>query len=1235
MSDSTTQLLARLNALLSGLSEYDRLDAVASSYIQMFDQDGDINLLEHAIAMYENAVASTPLEHPKRADVLTNLGIALQRRFEAIDTTADVDRAVVYLEQALSQLSMTDLRRTASLTNLGNALYRRSKSGSTLSGDDLDRAIKCLEESIDLSAPDAPNLPMRLNSLAVILQEQFYQTGSTRTLDRAIQVLEKAVSIDHPNRGMVINSFAAALQIRSKYPQHWGDLDHAIRQSQYACTIIPATEQLHRTSSMTLASSLIERYRRTGNREDLDTAIGIYTLVHENTAVGRDPQLLNSLGIVLQMRYELTRLPEDLARAILLQQEAAEMFKNISGRSGFAVCLASLSFTMYSNYERTGDIKDLNDAISKAREALLLLHPNHPGRCEVLNNLSTYLKKRFDHLASMEDLQEAERNIVEAISLIQHDHIDYPRYLAGHADCLVRQFERTGSVDNLDMAIDKFEIAATVVPQSHPDRGKIFLQYAGAFQRRYERTGSLESLDRSIAINRIAASSFPKNYVHGEAAYNNLAFALRRRFERTGSREDLNESIRMLKDLETTTDKEDPNRALHLCNLGIALQKRFEETKAIDDITESILSIEESIKLLELNNSSLSTAYSSLSISLESQYEATKDVKVLERAIEMSDKAVRCSPPDDVDRSTYLDVLGLSLEKMFAATGVEQYFQRAVSVFKEAMAVEASPPSIRLFAAQSAARLLADRDDLQAKIILSNAVDLLPLVSTRTLQDSDQLHNISRFAGMTSTAVALSLKCGDSPVDALQLLERGRGFIANIRHQMRSDISTLEEQHPGLALKFRTLRDQLDRPQSTFNSMVVSTNPAIRDLTRDYRLLSKEFDELLETIRTKTGMDQFLLAPSETEMKHLAKPGPIVIFNVDNLRSDAFLITRDRIWTIQLTSLTLDDLEKQVIRFLTAVQILYKSEYRKASREVDVVLKWMWNAIVGPVLKELGFEKPSSIDSQPLPRLWWVGSGLLNILPLHAAGYHYSSRNAIDHVISSYTPSLRALKYARERRKVVSQSEQQKVLLVGMPKTPDEADLPFVEDEIKMINALHPDLLISTLPEGSRTREEVMASILSCQIVHLACHGYSAPDPSQSMLLLEDWKTSPLKVLDLMSLNIRNTQLAFLSACHTASSRDPNLLDESINLTSAVQLAGFPSVIGTLWHVMDPDSAELARDVYAQMLTSGKQFDTRRSAEGLHHAVRKLKQKTRKTEGLASLGPHDPILWAPYIHVGD
>ena len=73
-------------------------------------------------------------------------------------------------------------------------------------------------------------------------------------------------------------------------------------------------------------------------------------------------------------------------------------------------------------------------------------------------------------------------------------------------------------------------------------------------------------------------------------------------------------------------------------------------------------------------------------------------------------------------------------------------------------------------------KLLIDAEQMvRAKRLLQTAVKLLPIISPRTLDQQDRLFNFSRFSGITSRAVSMTTQCGESPYNALQLLELGYG----------------------------------------------------------------------------------------------------------------------------------------------------------------------------------------------------------------------------------------------------------------------------------------------------------------------------------------------------------------------------------------------------------------------------------------------------------------------------
>jgi hypothetical protein len=175
----------------------------------------------------------------------------------------------------------------------------------------------------------------------------------------------------------------------------------------------------------------------------------------------------------------------------------------------------------------------------------------------------------------------------------------------------------------------------------------------------------------------------------------------------------------------------------------------------------------------------------------------------------------------------------------------------------------------------------------------------------------------------------------------------------------------------------------------------------------------------------------------------------------------------------------------------------------------------------------------------PWPRVWWATGGLLGLLPLHTAGYHSpvpdaEPRTVLDRVISSYTPTICALRYARQHTPPPAAGVPDaagQALIVAMPVTPGlpgQGRLPGVPAEIAMLRTLlnQPVLLTEPDPgpcapaddaaEHVPTRASVLARLPTAAIAHFACHGSSDPaDPPLSRLLLHDHDAAPLTVASL------------------------------------------------------------------------------------------------------------------------
>jgi CHAT domain-containing protein len=245
----------------------------------------------------------------------------------------------------------------------------------------------------------------------------------------------------------------------------------------------------------------------------------------------------------------------------------------------------------------------------------------------------------------------------------------------------------------------------------------------------------------------------------------------------------------------------------------------------------------------------------------------------------------------------------------------------------------------------------------------------------------------------------------------------------------------------------------------------------------------------------------------------------------------------------------------------------------------------------------------------------------MSFVPLHAAGDYDkpgSGSRVFDYVISSYTPTLTALLSSSPN----SLSSESRVLAVGQAHTPGQIPLPGTADELAKVQShIQNKAQYLQLVDDQATVEAVLDAMEEHDWVHLACHAYqSTQDPTKSGFFLHD------DILDLASISRRsfkNKGLAFLSACQTATG-DETLPDESIHLASGMLMAGYSSIIATMWSVHDEDAPLVADHVYGELMKERK-VGNGEAGKALHNAVAALREK---------VGEREFERWVPFIHVG-
>ena len=1144
-----------------------RADALRNDY----QRTGNIQLLQNVITLLREAVDATPPGHPQRPRYLTSLGSALRTRYERLGQLADLDQAITVGRELVAAIPAGQPGRPGCLSGLGSELQIRFGHSGQLA--DLDQAIT-LSRAVAATPANHPDRPETLSLLGIALRTRFERTGQQADLDRAITVGQEAVDVT--------------------------PVGHSARPG----------------SQSNLGNALWARFGRTGQPADLDQAITLFREVVAGTPAGQParPARLSNLGAALQARFGRTGQLADLDQAITLYREAVDATP--AGQPARSAMLSNLGAALRTRFERAGQPTDLDEAIAANRDAVdatSLGHPSRPGR---LSNLGNALHARFGRTGQPADLDEAITVDREAVAAIPVGHPDRPGRLSSLGNVLQARFGRTGQLADLDEAITLFRDAVNVAPADQPGRPMYLANLGGALQIRFGRSRRQADLDDAIAASREAVAATPPGHPDRPMMLSNLGAALQTRFERAGQPTDLDEAIAADHEAVAATPPGHPARPTMLSNLGGALWSQFGISGQLADVDRTITAVRE---------------------------------------------AIDATQADHPNRSKYLSNLGKALQTRFGHTGHRADLDQALEAFREGARVLTASPEQRVAAAQrwGQCALLAGNPG-SAVAGYTTAVELLPVMAWHGLDQPTREHHLREWAGLASDAAAAAV-AADHQARAVELLETGRSVLWTGASHLRQDLAALRDRAPDLTAVLERSRAILNEPSTTLihdpdtAGDVDQVQRVEQQMLEERRQAARDWDAAVDQIRQIEGFENFLRPVPFTELRAAASGGPVVIVNISGHASHALIVTQatgpapdDSVVVVALPAAPMDTVIDQADNLLGALNRAGDPTVDWQTKEDDRhvvfnVLAWCWQAIAEPVLTALGHTHMPQEEIEEWPRVWWSPTGPAAVLPLHAAGRHPRTTtqyramgeaaaladSVAGRVTSSYTPTVAALARARAR----AAPGRVRQLAVGVPEAPAyvprASSLPAVLDELQVLAAyLSTPEHATHLLGPTATQQAVLTALPDHSWLHLSCHGIQHPaDAALSAFLLHD---QPLTLADLAALNLRETDLAYLSACQTATG-DLRLLDEALHLAGALQLIGYRHVLATLWSIADAAAPAMADITYAHLLhpdpdhpNPADQPEAARASCALHHAVTYLRQAA----------PDEPLLWAPYIHLG-
>ncbi|KAG5751479.1 hypothetical protein H9Q70_005888 [Fusarium xylarioides] len=1036
------------------------------------------------------------------------------------------------------------------------------------------------------------------------LVQSYRDSNDPDQLEQLIQTAKEAMEVTAKPDAKLLHTLAWALYMRYKdVIDDFGDLEEATKLERRAVEASPSESTVRQRYAYWLALQLGDSFYHTGNVDDLDEAIVLIkgSLEDLPDKSPMRPAHQANLGILLKEKY-----------AVL-----------------------GVDRTLYELFEETRNLSELQESITLTRETVAATPEDDPEWLDRIRKLNVTIYILYHETGDLKDLEEAINVVKRYLENANKDHLHWSEQLSNYSNYLDSLHSRTGDLDHLEEAVELNRKSLKDIPKSSPNLQIVLGNLSVTLSTRSVIRGSMADLEEAVSYARTALEITPGSSSSRYVQLHNLGSMLIKRFSRNQEDvSDLNQGIALLREALTSISSTNPEIESVLSRLASALDTRHDKLGLPEDLEEGIEVARKSIAAMVNPYTEPPTSISTLAALLKKRFKAGGPLDDITEAVSITQKTLDSMPEDSPFRTDLWISLGDLFGAKFSRTWVNSDLDEAVRSYRCAVEHHTGNTLRRIIAATSVMPLCLSLQE--AYDIGRTAIDLVPgIAAARSLETGDRQHLLSFSRSLAASVTGAAIRLNKDPSEALAILEQGRGILGSSLDDIRTDIKELQQAFPHLAEKFMRLREELESSTSSQFSDELGGDRGLRR-----RNAAKDFDDLLDEIRREPGLEDFLGPLTKEQMLTAAAYGPIVVINSSWMGCEGVIIERERITSMVFKDLDDGELMERVEAF---------------DLGTPDMLEWLWDTITSSVLEVLGF-KETPAGQQEWPHIWWIPTGPLSRFPLHASGRHRdrSGKTVMDRVLSSYSPSLKALIHGRRQREIATGPSH--ALMIDVKHTNGHPRLPQARAEIKVVGEICESMAIRPV-SGGQSKQDMLSCLRNCKIFHFAGHGYTnGDDPSKSHLCLSD-TSDPLTVGDILKLNLHEKFpfLAYLSACSTGRVQDDKFIDESIHLISAFQLAGFRHVIGTLWKVRDKHCVDVARVTYEAIREGGMTDDS--VCRGLHKATRMLRDNwleslDKKREwvvqggekGMRDIVPYDdgeayrdvefPAYWVPYVHFG-
>ncbi|MEU9367242.1 CHAT domain-containing protein [Streptomyces avermitilis] len=909
-----------------------------------------------------------------------------------------------------------------------------------------------------------------------------------------------------------------------------------------------------------------------------------------------------------------------------------------------------LSIVLGALYKARGNFEHLDAAIGHADRALTLCHPRAvPLNGPLLHStLGELLRVRYERFARHEDYDRALHHTRQGVELSRYPGAapQWAVRVSNHA----RVVSLGGGAENFQRAEDLLHEALGHDNLAPWERTHLHLSLGATMREAAEATQDRKRLGTAILHLRRAEASAAEGQ-DLPLIRRNLALALHAQWQLEHRPASLDKAHDQIKAALADTPAGSPLRALLLSDLGTLLIARAHqrldatETESPEPSGQEAAEharedLERALDVLEKARDEPGAGPSEWGLFATQYGEAlsflgrlTNDPQLMEESLKAPREAVRSL--DEMGPHWVLPALFLADALIGKGQASNKDRHEAAELYERVARHPMAAPATRWRTAVARARILTEAADWAGALdAYSTAIAGLPQMAWGGLDFDDQLNALSNTSQTVSDAAAVALAAG-APERALELLEHGRGLLLSYALDMRTDLEAIRRRAPELAADL-----DLSRDERTSGRVRGSDDAGVRR-----RQSQRRWDRLVEQARRQPDLAHFLEPLPCQELLDTSRHGPVVVLNSSSLRADALILHDGQLKVAPLSRFRHD---KAVLRAEALARSVHRAGNGEAEGEellerrpyLTDVLDWLWTAVAEPVLRVLPPDPARDADTAP-PRIWWCPTGVFNRLPVHAATRlpdpcdpdDKGVDSLADRFVASHTPTIRALRAAREEADQASSRTTSPALLVGVGETPPHTDHPplkHVALEIDHLEKLLP--AARSLPNKQASREAVVRQLQAgAGWLHFAGHGeQDIANPDGVLYLWDHAISGSLRIRDIAGLHLEQADLAYLSACETH--RTPTAhSDEPVSLAGALQLAGYRHVVASLWQLNSLRAAQVSRTFYETLLRTP---DGRTRPSGPEAAARSAHALHTSVGILRARRPEAVDIWAAYVHIG-